>query len=114
MNNLKYVSIFFFFLTSLIFSSCSQDTPKTQKVSYIVTGDSFDVIYKNGGGEYEYIYGREDFFKVYVDTPVDEPLYLLAKGSDNLVIRIHVKDILDTVRKAKSLNTDLVFIEYFP
>lgn len=38
-------------------------------------------------------------------------MYLMARGSDDIVIRIVVSHEGDTVRKAKDVGGDLVFID---
>ena len=94
------------------FSSCySTETPDTNKITYIVTGTTFDVIYQNPNGDYEYVYDREGVFKVYQEDAVGDPVFLLAKGSDDVVVHIRIKDGVDTVRKAKPLGLDLVYID---
>lgn len=106
-----------FILAMLVFglSSCyTTDLPDTNKITYIVTGEHFDVIYQNPSGDYEYIYDREGVFKVYLEDAVGDPLFLLAKGSDDVVVHIRVKDGIDTVRKAKPDGLDLVYINLGP
>ncbi len=100
---------------SFAFTSCySSDVPDTNKITYIVTGTEFDVIYQKPSGDYEHVYGREGVFKVYQEDAVGDPVFLLAKGSEDIVIHIRIKDGIDTVRKAKAEGTDLVFIDYVP
>lgn len=95
-------------------SSYSTEVPETNKVTYIVTGTSFDVIYQDPAGEYQYVYDREGSFKVYQESLVGESVFLLAKGSDDVVVHIRIKDGIDTVRKAKTAGTSLVYIDYLP
>lgn len=100
---------------SFALSSCySSEVPETSKVTYIVTGTAFDVIYQDPAGKYQYVYDREGSFKVYQETLVGDPVFLLAKGSDDVVVHIRIKDGIDTVRKAKTAGTSLVFIDYVP
>lgn len=94
------------------FSSCySTDNPDINKITYIVTGTTFDVIYQNPNGDYEYVYDREGVFKVYQEDVVGDPVFLLAKGSDDVTVRIRIKDGIDTVRKARPLGLELVYID---
>jgi len=114
---MKQLTLIFAGLTAITFglSSCyNTDVPDTNKITYIVTGTSFDAIYQNPNGDYEYVYDREGVFKVYQEDVVGDPVFLLAKGSEDLVVHIKIKDGLDTVRKAKAAGTDLVYIEYIP
>jgi hypothetical protein len=106
-----------FIILSMALTSCYnvEDLPDTNKITYIVTGDTFDAIYKDETGTNQYVYNREGSFKVYVEDVVGDPVFLLAKGSDNVKVRIIVKDGIDTVRKAKDTGGGtLVFIDYVP
>lgn len=100
----------------MTFVSCYNvdDLPPTNKVTYVVTGTEFDVIYKDANGTNQYIYGRQGSFKVYIEDFVGDPLFVLAKGSDDVKVRINVKDGIDTTRKAKDAGGSLVFIDYVP
>ncbi len=99
-------------MLALGFTGCyNTDLPDTNKITYIVTGTSFDVIYQNPNGDYEYVYDREGVFKVYLEDVVGDPVFLLAKGSEDVVVHIRIKDGIDTVRKAKPIGTDLVYID---
>ena len=111
---MKRVTKIIAILLLAILPSCYTEVPDTYKITYTVTGSSFDVIYRNSGGTYEYVYEWEGVFKAYVNAPIDQPVYLLAKGSDDIVIHIRIKDVLDTVRKAKTIDSELVFIEWDP
>ncbi len=114
---MKRLTTIFILIMAVSFglSSCyNTDVPDTNKITYIVTGESFDVIYQNPNGDYEYVYDREGVFKVYQEDVVGDPVFLLAKGSDDLVVRIRIKDGIDTVRKARTIGSDLVFIDYDP
>jgi len=113
MKNLTVILI----TLSITFTSCYnvEDLPDTNKITYIVTGDIFDAIYKDQNGTNQYVYNMEGSFKVYVEDVVGDPVFLLAKGSENVKVRIIVKDGIDTTRKAKDTGGgSLVFIDYVP
>ncbi len=97
----------------MMLSSCYNvdDLPDTNKITYIVTGTQFDVIYKDQSGTNQYIYDRQGTFKVYLEDIVGDPVFLLAKGSDDVKVHIHVKDGIDTIRKAKDAGSTLVYID---
>jgi hypothetical protein len=104
----------FLFAFSMMLSSCYyfEELPPTQKITYIVTGTEFDVIYRDRSGFNKYVYDRTGTFKVYVESGLGEPVFLLAKGSDDVKVHIKVKDGIDSVRKAKDLgDVGLVYID---
>lgn len=111
----RLIPIFTLMLLAFGLSSCyTTDVPDTNKITYIVTGEHFDVIYQNPSGEFEHIYDREGVFKVSLEDAVGDPLFLLAKGSDDCVVHIRVKDGIDTLRRAKTTGSDLVYINLSP
>ncbi len=97
----------FFFL-----QACNKEVlPDTKKITYRVSGDEFDVTFLRADGTPETIYAQKGSWKQDVFATIGEPLYLMARGSDNIVIRIVVSHEGDTVRKAKDVGGDLVFID---
>jgi len=110
--SMKTLTVFLLAI-SMMLSSCYNvdELPETNKITYIVTGTQFDVIYKDETGNNQYVYDREGVFKVYIEDIVGDPVFILAKGSDDLKVHIHVKDGIDTVRKAKDAGSELVYID---
>lgn len=95
-----------------LFQACSEEVlPDTKKVTYRVSGEEFDVTFQKADGTNETVYGQKGKWKQDVFATTGEPLYLMARGSDDIVIRIVVSHEGDTVRKAKDVDGDLVFID---
>ncbi len=92
--------------------ACTKEVlPDTKKITYRVNGELFDVTFQKADGTNETVYNQTGSWKQDVFAPIGEPLYLMARGSDDLVIRIVVSHEGDTVRKAKDAGGSLVFID---
>ncbi|MEZ5015321.1 MAG: hypothetical protein R2794_13620 [Chitinophagales bacterium] len=100
------------FLASIGLGACTkQELPATKKITYRVTGTQFDVTFRRADGSDETVFNQTDLFKQDVFAPVGEPMFIMARGSDDIVIKIIIDHLTDTVRKAKEVDGDLVYIE---
>lgn len=99
--------------SAFLLQSCAED-PVAQgdrKVTYRVSGTEYNVLIKYPNGEKELVYNQTNVFKRYAHASTGDPLYVLAYGSDDLVVTIVVDGKLDTVRKAVNTGTSLVLVE---
>lgn len=107
-------TILMIMLTSVfLMQSCTQDTTVQgdRKVTYRVSGTEYNVLIKYPNGEKELVYNQTNVFKRYAHASDGDPLYVLAYGSDDLVVTIVVDGKVDTVRKAVNTGTSLVLVE---
>ncbi len=111
MKRLNLVPIYliaFFFM----YQSCAKEAlPDKKKITYRVQGEAFSVTFTRSDGVNETYYNQSGVFKQDVFANVGEPVLLLARGSDDINIRIIFEHGIDTVRTAKESGSSLVFIQ---
>jgi len=97
----------------VIMQACTEEGPAadSKKITYRVSGTDFNMMYRDEDGHNKTIYNLDDVKKIFRHASPGEPLYLLAWGSDDIVLTIRVEDEFDTLVRAKSGGTPLVFID---
>ncbi|MFI5171654.1 MAG: hypothetical protein ACHQFW_04645 [Chitinophagales bacterium] len=108
----KYILPICILLLSFMVQSCQEEVlPDKKKVTYRVDGTDYSVTFTRSDGVNETYYNMSGVFKQDVFANIGEPVLLLARGTDDLDIRIIFGHGVDTVRTSSDTGTDLVFIE---
>jgi hypothetical protein len=98
---------------AIMLSSCAKEevTGDTMKITYRVNGSDYNALLVYPNGERELVYNQTGVFKRYSHVVVGDPIYILAYGCDDIVVSIIIEGVLDTIRRANAIGTELVVID---